>query len=70
MEKGYLQGRSLRRPKGAADITSVTKLRFKMERKDHVIECNEFDMNSNVKSLVSFVQKKETTVVEFTISRN
>jgi hypothetical protein len=46
----------LRRPKGAADHLNY-KITIQTGEKDHVIECDEFDMNSNLKSLVNYVQK-------------
>ena len=55
--KRLLAREILRRPKGAADHLSY-KITIQTGGKDHVIECNEVDMNNNVKSLVSYVQKK------------
>jgi hypothetical protein len=48
--------KDLRRPKGAADYLNYT-ITIQDGKKDHVIECNEFNMDSTVKSLISFVQK-------------
>jgi hypothetical protein len=48
--------KGLGRPKGAADYLNY-KITIQDGKKDHVIECNEFDMDSTVKSLISFVQK-------------
>jgi hypothetical protein len=44
------------RPKGAADYLNF-KITIQDGKKDHVIEFNEFDMDSTMKSLVTFVQK-------------
>ena len=53
--------KSFGRPKGAADYLNYT-ITIQDGKNDHVIECNEFDMDSTVKSLVSFVQKNSKKV--------
>ena len=44
------------RPKGSADYM-VYKITIQNGKEVHVIECNEFDMNDRIKSLVNYVQK-------------
>ena len=48
--------KDLGRPKGGADYLNYT-ITIQDGKKDKVIECNEFDMDSTVKTLVNFVQK-------------
>jgi len=45
-----------RRPKGSADYLGY-KITIQNGKKSHVVECNEFEMDSNVKSLISYIQK-------------
>lgn len=49
--------KGLKQPKGAADYFSY-KITIRKGNKDHIIECNEIQMNDSIKSLVSYVQKK------------
>jgi hypothetical protein len=50
------QPRTLGSPKGAADHLSY-KITISDGKEDHVIECNEYEMNSRMKSLVRYIQK-------------
>lgn len=56
-KKKLTLAKDLGRPKGAADYLNYT-ITIQDGKKEHVIECNEFDMDSTVKSLVSFIQKQ------------
>ena len=44
------------RPKGAADYLNY-KITIQNGKKNHVIDCSEFGMDDNIKSLVSYLQK-------------
>jgi hypothetical protein len=48
--------KQLRRPKGAADDLNY-KITIYNGMKNHVVTCSELEMDSNVKSLVSYVEK-------------
>lgn len=48
--------KSQRPTKGAADYHNY-KITIQNGKKNHVIECSEFGMDDNVKSLVSYMQK-------------
>jgi hypothetical protein len=45
------------KPKGAADYLNY-KITIQNGKKSQVIECSEFGIDENVKSLVSYVEKK------------
>lgn len=49
--------KGLKQPKGAGDYFNY-KITIRKGNKDHVVECNEIQMNDSIKSLVSYVQKK------------
>lgn len=44
------------RRRGAADYLNY-KITIQNGNKDHVIECNEHDMDNNMRSLISYVKK-------------
>lgn len=48
--------KALTRPKGAADYLNY-KITIRNGKEDHVIECNDLEMDSSMKSLVSYIQK-------------
>jgi hypothetical protein len=47
---------ALGRPKGAADHFTY-KIMISDGKKDHVINCNEYEMNANLRSLIRYVQE-------------
>ena len=56
-KKKLSRPKGLGRPVGAADYLNY-KITIQDGKKNHVFEFNELDMDSSMKSLVSFVQKK------------
>lgn len=47
--------KGLKQPKGAADHLNY-KITIRNKKQDHVIEFNEFDMDSSLKSLIKYIQ--------------
>lgn len=48
--------RGLKQPKGAADYLNY-KITIRNKKQDHVIQCNELEMDKNVRSLINYIQK-------------